>query len=239
MGNRIALVSDVRMGWIALSQTGLPIPGYEVIFIHIGSRIFISQAPSRKAFVVRIDLEQDVPNTSVWRTGAASIEPAAPARGGIKTFLVTRPEEVELILPLAREFHAESRYGHIPFSELKFRRVFAAGLDRPEESMGAYVMRGELVVGLVHVRVGDYFLGEGGRMATLHAFYISAAIRHSLLGGKVALRLLRVAMDWARARNVEETHIWSTSGIDAERTDSLLKRFGFKMYGGNYVAAVG
>jgi len=171
--------------------------------------------------------------------GAENVLVGALPRVGIKTFLVTRPEEVELVLPLAREFHTESRYGHLPFSELKLRRVFAAGLDRPNESMGAYVLRGEQVVGIVHVRVGDYFLGEGGRMATLHAFYTAASIRHSLLGGKVALRLLRIAMDWARAQNAEETHIWSTSGIGAERTDALLRKFGFKMYGGNYVAMMG
>lgn len=59
---------------------------------------------------------------------------------------VSRPDEMLLIRPLAEEFHRESRYGHIPFSERKFKRHFLrradfhrVGFDRPVRHGGAGV----------------------------------------------------------------------------------------------------
>ncbi|HEY8595424.1 MAG TPA: hypothetical protein VIL84_09270 [Devosiaceae bacterium] len=54
------------------------------------------------------------------------------------------------------------------------------------------------------------------------------------MGGKIGVRLIRMAADWAQAQNAEELHLQATSGIESERTDRLMKRLGFKAYGGNY-----
>ncbi|HEY8595420.1 MAG TPA: hypothetical protein VIL84_09250 [Devosiaceae bacterium] len=43
-----------------------------------------------------------------------------------------------------------------------------------------------------------------------------------------------MAADWAKAQNAEELHVQATSGIEPARTDRLMKRLGFKAYGGNY-----
>ena len=48
-----------------------------------------------------------------------------------------------------------------------------------------------------------------------------------------------MASDWAKAQNATELHVHSTSGIDPERTDKLLKRLGFRAYGGNYSVGLG
>ena len=72
-----------------------------------------------------------------------------------------------------------------------------------------------------------------------YGIYVSAKIRKTILGGKIALKLLRIAGDWAKAQNAEELHVHSTAGIAPERTDRLLSKFGFKAYGGNYVGKVG
>jgi len=59
------------------------------------------------------------------------------------------------------------------------------------------------------------------------------------LGGTVGLRLIRRVTDRAKTQKTEELHIQGTPGVDAERTDKLLTRLGFKTYGGNYAARMG
>lgn len=39
-------------------------------------------------------------------------------------------------------------------------------LNNPDDTLGAYVRHGDKVVGLLQAGVGDYYLGEGGRMDT-------------------------------------------------------------------------
>lgn len=143
-----------------------------------------------------------------------------------------------LIRPLAEAFHRESRYGHIPFSERKFKRHFLQTLNNPDDTLGAYVRHGNNVVGLLQAGVGDYYLGEGGRMVTVLSFYVPRAVRDTLLGGRVTLKMMRIVSDWAKAQGALELHMHSTSGIAPQRTDRMLRRLGFKTYGGSYALGI-
>lgn len=154
----------------------------------------------------------------------------------LKIIRATRIEEITEIRDIAHEFHAESRYAHLPFSEEKFARFCGNSLLRPEENIALYVQYQGRTVGILTAGAGDYYLGEGGRMVTVYVMYVSASIRETLLGGKIGMRLIRMVSEWARSQKAEELHIHSTSGIDPERTDRLLRRLGFRTYGGNYAA---
>lgn len=157
----------------------------------------------------------------------------------LRIIRATQQEEIVAIRDIALEFHAESRYAHIPFSERKFIRAFSKGISSPEDTLAIYVQYQGKTVGLLNAGAGDYYLGEGGRMVTIYVMYVSASIRTSFLGGKVGLKLIRMVTDWAKAQQAEELHIHATSGVDPERTDKLLRRLGFKTYGGNYAVRVG
>lgn len=157
----------------------------------------------------------------------------------LKAYRASSRDEIQLVREAAHEFHAESRYGHIPFSEEKFVRACVRALRDPSSNLSVYVRYGDETVGLLHAGVGDYYLGQGGRMATIYAMYVPKKFRGTFLGGKVGLKLIRMASDWAKAQGAEELHIHATSGIDPERTDKLLTRLGFKTYGGSYVARMG
>ncbi len=87
-----------------------------------------------------------------------------------------------------------------------------------------------------YAKVGEYFLGSGTRIATNYIFYVSPGIRHSLLGGKIAIRLMRIFTDWARAQGANEINIHATSGIEPQQTHKFLQKVGFAQYGGNYAA---
>lgn len=159
-----------------------------------------------------------------------------PATGGLKMFRASAQEDILAIRDIAIEFHAESRYGHLPFSERKFIRFFSKAISNPNATLAIYVQHKGVTVGVLNAGIGDYYLADGGRMATVYVMYVSKTVRHSILGGRVGLKLLRIVSDWAKAQRAGELHIHATSGIEPERTEKLLRRVGFEGYGGNYAA---
>lgn len=158
---------------------------------------------------------------------------------GLQVFRATRPAHIEDIRAIAHEFHEQSRWGHLKFSDQKFDAHFLHGIKHPEDTLGIYIQHNGETVGLLHAGAGDYYMGEGGRMITVYILYVRARLRETILGGKVAIKLLRVVGDWAKVQKAEELHIQATSGIDPERTDQLMRKLGFQTTGGNYVGRVG
>lgn len=164
--------------------------------------------------------------------------PTRSHSAGLVAVRISRPDEMLLIRPLVEEYHRESRYGHIPFSEQKFRQLFLQMLNNPDDTLGAYVRHGGIVAGALQASVGDYYLGEGGRLVTVLGLYVPQSIRDTLLGGRVTLKLVRIVTDWAKAQRALELHMHSTSGIAPQRTDRMLRRLGFRTFGGSYVMGV-
>ena len=69
---------------------------------------------------------------------------------------------------------------------------------------------------------------------TCTAKYVSPTCRKTLLGGRVAVKLLDAYRRWAINRKVAEIQFHVTSGINITATDRFLKRAGFRQSGGNY-----
>jgi hypothetical protein len=160
--------------------------------------------------------------------------PEPERSSGLRVFRATRQEDISAVRDIAREFHAESRYAHVPFSEQKFARFFARAISDSDSALAVVVQYRGRTVGLLHAGVGDYYLGEGGRLVTVYALYVSASIRRTLLGGRVGVRLLRLVGSWAKIKGAAEVHVHSTSGINPRRTDKLMRHLGFEVYGGSY-----
>ena len=161
-----------------------------------------------------------------------------PAEATFRIIRATRQEEILEVRDLVLEYHAESRYAQLPFSEKKFIRAFSKALSSPSDTLAVYVQYKGTTIALLHAGVGDYYLGEGGRMATVYAMYVSPRIRKSLLGGRVGIKLLRLVGDWARQQSAGELHIHSTSGLSPQRMHKLMSSLSFSPYGGNYAAPI-
>jgi hypothetical protein len=161
-----------------------------------------------------------------------------PAEATFRIIRATRQEEILEVRDLVLEYHAESRYAHLPFSEKKFIRAFSKALSSPSDTLAVYVQYRGVTIALLHAGVGDYYLGEGGRMVTVYAMYVSPRIRKSLLGGRIGIKLLRLVGDWARHQGAGELHVHSTSGLSLRNTDKLMNSMGFVVYGGNYHATI-
>ena len=67
-------------------------------------------------------------------------------------------------------------------------------------------------------------------------FYVDDRCRRTLLGGRVAAGLVDAGRRWSLNRRAVEWQIHVTSGIRIAQTDRLLRRFGFRQTGGNYMA---
>lgn len=155
---------------------------------------------------------------------------------GLVVYRARHTEEIPNVRDIVREFHAECRFSHVPFSEEKFIRFYTKALSNPHSTFLVYIQYKNKTVGVLHASVGDYYLGIGGRMVTIYGIYISANVRGTYLGGRVGMRLLRLVSEWAKSQDAEEIHIHSTSGVEPKRTDKMLTRMEFEPYGGNYVA---
>ncbi|MGJ8528306.1 hypothetical protein [Maritalea sp.] len=178
------------------------------------------------------------PNRNENTSGQVAHPEAPLATNGLVAYRAESPEDILKIRDTVLEAHAEGRYSHLPFSGEKFERAYTKAIRHPADTLSVYVQHNGVTVGILNAGVGDYYLGIGGRMVTVYALYVSGKVRNSLLGGRVGIKLMRMATDWSKLQKAEEIQIHSTSGIDAERTDRLLSRLGFKAIGGNYVARI-
>ena len=138
------------------------------------------------------------------------------------------------LIGLAREAHAESHLARIPFSEGKVARIVERALADPVHQGIMLARRGEVPAGALHCSAGEYLVGTGAILATVHTIYVSASLRTGLGGGRVALGLLNGARTWAKARGAVELSVSVASGSGIERTDKLMRRLGFTPTGGNY-----
>ena len=71
-------------------------------------------------------------------------------------------------------------------------------------------------------------------IATNYFLYVTGNLRGMALGGRVAVKLMRLFIDWAEAKGAHELNVPVTSGIDPERTDRFLKRLALQPSEGNY-----
>jgi len=130
----------------------------------------------------------------------------------LQVFLFTRPEEIELGIPLIRQLHAESPFAHLKFSERKARAQAMAYLKDTANRAAFYVLHRGRVVGIISLAVGPHYLSEDGLVATCLSFSVEPALRKSFLGGRVAALLLSTGRKWARAQGASILTIHGTSG---------------------------
>ncbi len=148
--------------------------------------------------------------------------------------LLESKQDVPAVIELARAAHEESRLGYIPFSEKKTRRIAEQAMKNPKRHAVMLAFKSDQPVGLLYCSVGEYHIGEGVLLATIHNINVLKEVRASLGGGRAALGLLRGASTWAEARNARELLLHATSDVELPRLHKLAKRAGFKFVGGSY-----
>ena len=143
-------------------------------------------------------------------------------------------DELSGVTALAERPHRESRFSYIPFAPDKVCRIALKVLSDPARHGAMLCWHFGRPVGFVYCTVGEYHIGTGTLLTTIHNLNVLAEMRHTLNGGRAALGLLRGVETWSRARSSAEILFHVTSGVELGRSHKLEKRLGYRFIGGSY-----
>lgn len=153
-------------------------------------------------------------------------------------FRMASTEDLRALVDLACEAHEESRFGYIPFSEEKVRKIAAIALIDDKRHGIMVVFRKNELVGAAYCSVGEFHIGTGVLLATIHNINVRRSERSALFGGRAALGLFRGIETWSKARGAKEVLFHITSGIDLARVHKFSNRLGYKFVGGSYAKSI-
>lgn len=137
------------------------------------------------------------------------------------------------VLQLAKQDHAESAFSSMAFSSDKFDSIFNKVLDRA--AIGLLARIDQKPVGFIYVTLGEYFVADARPIATVNVLYVKKSIRYSLVGGKVALKLIRSVQKIANDQEATHLLFHVTSGTNIAKTDRFFRKLGAITLGGNYL----
>jgi hypothetical protein len=111
----------------------------------------------------------------------------------------------------------------------------------PEDEKRHAIMvaqRGDDLVGAASCSVGEFHIGTGVLLTTIHNINVKRKERATLSGGRAALGLFKGIETWSKARGAKEILFHVTSGVDLARIHKLAKRMGYQFVGGSYAKFV-
>lgn len=157
---------------------------------------------------------------------------------GVRVRLLREEADLDGLLGLAALFHEEGRYRGFAWDGERVGRMFREGCLADSGHYGVIVaeMAGR-GLGFVYCTAGRLYFCDC-RVASALALYVAPDVRGSLLGGRVAVKLLHAYRNWARARGVAEIQVHVTHGFNLRGVDKLLRKAGFRQTGGNYSMTV-
>lgn len=147
--------------------------------------------------------------------------------------IVTK-EQLPSVIQMARCAHDDSRMSHIPFHEGKVTALFNKVLNDSKRHAIFLAHRQKKPVGMAYLSVGEYHIGTGILITTVHNINVIRSVRSSLSGGKVFLGLMRGVETWAQARGSSEIFLHFTSGEEPELAKRLMNRIGYAQIGGSF-----
>nr|WP_320144076.1 hypothetical protein [uncultured Cohaesibacter sp.] len=143
---------------------------------------------------------------------------------------------LDTLIAFSKNAHEESYFGDISFSEEKVRKFAQKSVSETYPSQISILaeVNGK-PVGYLYAVAGDYYVGSDSLLTTVHVIHVAKSIRHSLLGGKVAFRLVRGIKQWPDQIGAEHLLFHITSDINPALSDRFMRKMGLKTLGGNYV----
>jgi|GEM_PF-2120928 len=157
--------------------------------------------------------------------------PAPPAR--IKVRFAAEMDREALRL-LARWQHEQTLFGDIPFCDAKFDRLFDRWRSGQHHQCGIVAELGGAVVGGLYASAGEYQLGQGAVLTTVHAIAVDGRNTHPAIRAKVFLQLLRGVKEWSKTRGSRHVMVHATTGVNARAVDRLMRSAGGEFVGGAY-----
>ena len=151
---------------------------------------------------------------------------------------ITEITPVDDIIYVARRAHEESRFSYITFAPDKVSEIVNRVLSDQKRHGAMMAWLDKRPVGFTYCSVGEYHVGTGTMVTTIHAISVLTDVRRTLRGGRVSLGLFRGVETWSQARSSKEVLFHVTSDVDLGRTHKLIKRLGYRFIGGSYAKSL-
>ena len=162
------------------------------------------------------------------------VQPQNGAKNLLQVRLLRSETDIQASLELSRLFLQESQYaGWEPNTQERIDYLRTNMLGKPDRFAVLIAYYRERPVGYLECVANRLMFHQQIITSTL-GFYVISEIRKTLLGGRVALKLLAAYRNWALNRRAVEMHLYVTSGIRLDKTDRFLRRVGFCQMGGSY-----
>lgn len=154
--------------------------------------------------------------------------------GSVQVRMLRAEQDIEATWHLSLALHRESRYAKLRMDKTKRNDYLRENMLGKPDRFGMLIAewRGR-PVGYLACAANRFLYGDEIITSCL-AFYVQPAFRKTLLGGRIAVKLLDAYRRWAANRRAVEIQFHVTSGIDIAATDRFLRRAGFRQSGGNY-----
>lgn len=127
---------------------------------------------------------------------------------------------------MARDFHLESVYRDIPFSQEK-----VIGLTNSPFCMLSII--DGLCVGCFIGAIKEYYFSDESAAQDI-AFFVSKDARGSI----AAIELINAYEEWAITQGARHIHLEQGTGINADKTDRFICGIGYEKTGSNFLKVV-
>lgn len=147
-----------------------------------------------------------------------------------------RPSDVDAIIRLGRQMHAESRFAHLDYDERRLRDVVAAAIRDQRGRYCVLLARAAdgTLAGLLFGNIERHYFSTA-YIAQNVAFFMARPWR----GSSGAIQLLTAFRKWAVNRGAAELYLYQTAGVEVTRFHRLMRRLGFEHMGGSYALSLG
>lgn len=147
-------------------------------------------------------------------------------------------QDIQATWPLSLALHRESRYARLRLCQSKRDAYLRDNmLAKPDRFALLIAEWGGRPVGCLACAANRFLYGDEV-IASCLSFYVLPACRNTLLGGRIAVKLLDAYRRWAVNRRAVEIQFHVTSGFNIAATDRFLRRAGLRQTGGNYSLAL-
>lgn len=80
--------------------------------------------------------------------------------------------DIASLVNVAHKAHSETRFSHIPFNVDKAVKVAQAAIAKKDPALIILAERDGEAVGFIYCMVGEYYIGSGVLVATVHSFSV-------------------------------------------------------------------
>ena len=174
--------------------------------------------------------------------GGAKARPKRSGRAsetsGVSVRVLRSERDIDETLPLALAAHGESRHRGYPLDAERRRRFLTERFLADRTRYGFLIARcRDTPVGMLTCFAERLYYTDVTVVSCL-SFYVMDECRRTLLGGRVAVKLLDAGRRWAANRRAVELQVHVTNGVHIGQTDRMLRKLGFRQTGGNYAVGL-